>query len=56
MKFGDKGSEPGNFNYPWDVACNSHVSCSWEAYAVCPERLLYFCIVSIKIEHDFLDI
>ena len=26
MKFGDKGSEPGNFNYPWDVACNSHVS------------------------------
>ena len=23
MKFGEKGSDPGQFNYPWDVACNS---------------------------------
>ena len=23
MKFGEKGSESGQFNYPWDVACNS---------------------------------
>ena len=23
MKFGEKGSGNGQFNYPWDVACNS---------------------------------
>ena len=26
MKFGEKGSEPGQFNYPWDVAVNSQDS------------------------------
>ena len=34
MKFGDKGSEPGNFNYPWDVAVNSQVRrCGYEQIA-----------------------
>ena len=23
LTFGEKGSKPGQFNYPWDVACNS---------------------------------
>lgn len=26
LKFGEKGSKPGQFNYPWDVATDAEVS------------------------------
>lgn len=32
LKFGEKGSKAGQFNYPWDVATDKEVSYSFYVY------------------------